>query len=142
MNYWICIVNEENWEVMKKRKIWGVNERNQNQIRKIAIHDFLIFYVKPKKIGGVFRADSDIFRGDEMIFKTTGFAKEETFPYRLRLEPFLVPRRLVEFTPLISKLSFIKRKDGKWASSIFGKAMRQISENDYELILTELRKYK
>lgn len=142
MKYWFCITNEENWEVVKKRKIWGIIERYQNQAGKVEAHDLLTFYVKPKRIGGIFKTVSTIFKSNERIFDTVGFAKKEIFPYRLRLEPILVPKKLVEFPPLITKLDFIKRKDNKWGGSIFGKTMRQISKNDYELIFHELKKFE
>ncbi len=34
MTYWLCITNEDNWKVIKDKKIWGVSERHKNTIDK------------------------------------------------------------------------------------------------------------
>jgi predicted RNA-binding protein len=134
------VTNKENWQVVKEKKIWGVSEGNKYQLERVKIGDFLIFYVKPKRIGGVFVAVSNIFRSDERIFSSSGFPSDETFPNRIRLKPWLIPKKPIDFTPLIVKVSFIKRKDWKWGTSIFGRALKAIPESDFKLIEAELKK--
>jgi hypothetical protein len=35
MTYWLCITNEENWNVVREKNIWGVAERHRNTIAKV-----------------------------------------------------------------------------------------------------------
>lgn len=57
------------------------------------------------------------------------FAGEEIFPYRIKLKAVFVPKDLVDFRPLVPKLTFIKNKKAwSWHIRI---AMREIPESDY-----------
>jgi predicted RNA-binding protein len=54
VNYWLCVTNEDNWKVVRARKVWGVPERRgKRQIEGVRPGDYLVFYVIPKKIGGM-----------------------------------------------------------------------------------------
>jgi len=114
--YWLCVTNEENWRVVKKRLVWGVSERYREKMESVEVGDFLIFYVKPKR-----------------IFSSAGFPSNEVFPYRVRLEPVVVPDEPVDFVPLIEKLSFIVNK--RWWTGYFRQAMRVIPKEDFKSIL-------
>jgi len=35
MRYWLCVTNQENWEVMRGKNVWGVEERHRNSILKV-----------------------------------------------------------------------------------------------------------
>lgn len=146
MNYWLCITNEENWNVIKAENIWGVSEGHKNQLSKVEIGDFLVFYLKQEKIGdrvlpsrisGIFKVTSESFKDKKGIFSPIGFG-DELFPYRVRLEPVIIPRESIEFKPLIQSLKFIKNKK-KWWGHIQGKALRTIPEEDFELIRSKIR---
>jgi len=132
------VINENNWDVVKKQKVWGVSERNRRQLEGVKIGDLLIFYVKASRIAGIYKAISKMFESDVKIFSSAGFAAE-IFPYRIKVEPKLVPKRSKEIKPLIPQLEFLKRKDKKWGTTIFGKAMKGISEEDYKLMESSLR---
>nr|MDO8080354.1 EVE domain-containing protein [Candidatus Freyarchaeota archaeon] len=43
MNYWLCLTNAENWEVVKNKKVWGVIDRYKNKISQVKPGDILIF---------------------------------------------------------------------------------------------------
>jgi predicted RNA-binding protein len=60
--------------------------------------------------------------------------KNEVFPLRIKLKPIKIFDKPVDFKSLIPKLKFIKNKQ-KWTGHIQGKAMREIPEEDYNLIL-------
>lgn len=36
MTHWLCITNRDNWEVVKKRNVWGVARRHKNTIAKLS----------------------------------------------------------------------------------------------------------
>ena len=50
MTYWLCITNEENWQVVKQRNVWGVAERHRNTIAKVILGDTLLMYLKQEKL--------------------------------------------------------------------------------------------
>jgi len=136
VRYWLCVVNEANWRIVRERLLWGVSERYRRRMEELSEGDLLVFYVRPKRIGGIFRAASRPFVDKKPVFSSEGFRAGELFPYRVRLEPVLVPPEPLPFEPLIPRLSFIKNK-ARWTGYIRG-AMREIPEGDYELIRTEL----
>jgi len=132
VRYWLCVTNEENWRVVKKRLVWGVSGRYRAKMESVEIGDFLIFYVKPLRIGGIFVAASEPFTSTEKVFSSEGFSEKEVFPYRVRLKPLIVPDKPVDFKPLIPKLKFITNKE-MWTGHLRG-AMRTIPEEDFNLI--------
>jgi len=65
------------------------------------------------------------------------FEPDEVFPYRVKIKPLIVPKEPLSFTPLISKLSFIKKKE-RW-TAYFRRVMFEISKDDNEVIEKYLR---
>jgi predicted RNA-binding protein len=137
MKYWLCVTSEENWHVVKKRKIWGISERNRRQMDELKVGDMLIFYVKPKRTAGVYKVSAKPFVDNNRIFSTAGFSESETFPHRVKIQAFAVPKEPVPFDFLVSKLTFISNKK-KWPGYL-RKAMQAIPKEDYEKILTSLK---
>lgn len=64
---------------------------------------------------------------------------DEIFRLRISLELLSVFSKPVQFKPLIQRLSFIHNKK-HWTGSIRGKAMVQIPEDDYDLIVADANK--
>ncbi len=137
MKYWLCVTNSENWEVIKKQKIWGVSKRSRSQIEQVRTGDYLVFYVTPQRIGGIFTASSESFQSDEQIFRWGEFGRYERFPYRVNLEPVVLPKEPAHFKELVQRLKFITYKI-KWSVHL-RTAMRAISRDDYETILSSLK---
>ena len=146
MTYWLCITTEENWRVIKKRNVWGVPERHKNTILRAKPRDKLVIYVKqesmggevkPSRIVGVFEAVSEPFRDSSRIFSSRGVRKvNETFPWRVKVKPIKIFDKPIEFKSLIPKLKFITNKK-KWSGHLMGKAMREIPEEDFRLIVQQ-----
>jgi len=133
VNYWLCVTNEDNWNVVKKQKVWGVPEkRGSRQIVAVKPGDFLVFYVTPKRIGGIFKAVSEPFESKEKIFNWADFGREELFPYRVKLEPTVIAEEPVPFDKVVKKLSFT-RGIKRW-SVLLRRAMFKISAKDFEVI--------
>jgi predicted RNA-binding protein len=145
MTYWLCITNEENWNVVKAKNIWGVAERHKNTIAKVKNGDKLLVYLKQEKIGdeikesriaGVFEAATEVFSDNTRIFKVPKGMGNETFPLRIKLKPVDIFKKPADFKPLIPQLKFITNKK-KWAGHLMGKAMREIPEEDFEVISSQ-----
>jgi predicted RNA-binding protein len=134
VNYWLCVTNPENWTIIREKKVWGVTERYKDKIKRVKPGDFLIFYVKPKKIAGIFKAVTESFKDEEEIFIGTEFWEGKIFPYRIKLQPYTILKAPVAFEKLIPRLTFIKNKR-VWGV-YFRKQMQSISSMDFKRILS------
>lgn len=137
VGYWVCVTNKENWHIVRQEKIWGVSKRNQKLLEKAEIGDFLVFYVKPKKLAGIFKIISKPFESKKEIFSSTGLVEKEIFPYRVKLEPMIIPNKFKDFEELIPRLRFIARK--KTWPAYLRKAMIRISKNSYDVMREALK---
>ena len=135
MKYWLCVTNKDNWKIIQKKKIWGVPKNKKGIMSRVKIGDDLIFYVKPKKIGGVLKAASESFESEKKIFRP--ITDESIFTNRITLKEVLVPKNPINVRKLVPKLSFIKNKE-KWGWYLRG-TMRLIPKEDYEIIKSALR---
>lgn len=143
--YWLCILNRENWKVIQEQKIWGVSERHENTIRKIEIGDHLLFYliseiIKEKKLpsslAGKAEVKSPVFRDNSRIFNSPE-RKHEIYPLRINLTNLHVSIKEIPFKPFIPELKFITNKK-KWSGHLQGRAMRTIPEDDYNLLASRM----
>ena len=138
VNYWLCVTNGENWGVIRERDVWGVPKRSRGRIERVRRGDYLVFYVIPGRVCGVFRAVSEPFVSEEPIFSWVEFGRPEVFPYRVRVEPVILPVEPLEFRVVVPRLGFIGNKV-RW-SVYLRNAMRPIPEEDYEVIVSSLRR--
>ncbi|MCS7130326.1 MAG: EVE domain-containing protein [Archaeoglobaceae archaeon] len=148
MTFWLCITTEENWEVIKAKNIWGVPERHKNTIAKVKKGDRLLIYLKQERrneeikeprIVAEYEVISEVFKDPSRIFKSPKGMGNENFPLRIKIKPVEIFKAPLEFKPLIPRLELIKNKK-KWTGHLMGKAMREISEKDYKLILSSKKK--
>lgn len=138
MPNWLCILNRENFEIIKENFVWGVSERHKNVLNKAKSGDLCAFYLinegigKEPSIGGIFEVTSETYIDFSNIFpsKRTSI---EVYPYRLKLKPIHIFKKELRFRPLISTLSFIINKNN-YAGHLQGKAMINISSDDMKII--------
>ncbi|KPU62374.1 hypothetical protein EP1X_09185 [Thermococcus sp. EP1] len=141
MPYWLCITNRENWGIIKKNNLWGVPEkRHKNTLLKVKPGDKVVIYLKQEKdqkgnvlepkIVAIYEVVAEPFKDSKKIFKAPK-GSNEVYPWRIKLKPIKFGE--IEFKSLIPKLNFIKNKK-KWSTHLFGKAMREIPEEDYKVI--------
>jgi predicted RNA-binding protein len=142
MTLWLCITTEENWKVIKEKNIWGVAERHRNTIARVKPGDKCLIYVMshrkdkeivPPSVVAAYEVDSEMFRNASRIFNSPPDRKE-TYPLRIKLSPIKIFLKPIDFKSLIPELSFIKNKR-RWTGHIQGKAMREIPEEDFQLIM-------
>ena len=143
MEYWICITNEENWQIIKKSNVWGVSKRWKKNLMQTKSGDHLLFYVMqtkkdreivPSRIAGIFEAVSEPYTDKEKLFKA--HRGNEIYPYRIKINPIKIAEKIINFKELVPKLTFIKNKKA-WPFSL-RTAMRTIPEKDYQLIKNQL----
>jgi predicted RNA-binding protein len=56
LNYWICITNKDNWNIIANECIWGVKYNQKRNLERIEIGDKIIFYVKGGIVKGIFES--------------------------------------------------------------------------------------
>jgi predicted RNA-binding protein len=146
MTYWLCILNRENLKTVYNRNIWGVSERHKNTIATVSAGDQLLFYVVGEVVNGkrlesavcgMGEVASDVYNDTKRIFRSSG-KKREVYPLRVELKNVVQFPQELRFKPLISDMDFITNKR-KWSGHIQGKAMRQIPEHDYNIIVRAAR---
>lgn len=136
-SYWLCVTDVRNWNVTKKKRVWGVSERNRNVIQSVKKNDYLVFYLKGGIVGGIFTAKSTMYKDMKKIFFSEGDGLEKRFSLRIQVTPVLIPKKKKDFRKLINELEFIEQKEN-WGTSL-RRAMRLISENDFRKIKSFLR---
>ena len=141
MTRWLAISNRTNWEITRKKNIWGVPQRNKNIIEQVKPGDTVLIYVSQQKEGdsllpsavtGAFEVISEPFEERTKVFVAPEQMGDEVFPYRIKLKPITIFESPVEFKPLIPKLKFITNKT-MWTGHI-RQAMRVIPEEDCQTI--------
>ena len=142
MARWLAIANRANWDVVRKKHVWGVPQRNRNIITRVKPGDTVLIYVGqeknddeilPSSVVGEFTVTSEAYEDHTTIFAVPLQMVKENFPYRIKLSPVRVFDPPVEFKPLISDLKFITNKK-MWTGHI-RVAMRIIPEEDYQRIV-------
>lgn len=102
--------------MVKARGVWGVSERGKRALMSVGPGDLLVFYVIPKRVGGVFKVVSEPYVDREPIFIPVR-SRDEVFEYRVKVEPVLLPKEPIDFTPLVERMSFIKNKK-RWSAPL------------------------
>ncbi|ABR53992.1 protein of unknown function DUF55 [Methanococcus vannielii SB] len=139
MNYFLCITTEENWNIIKEKKIWGVSKKYQNTISKVNLGDYLIIYEmgkqgkepKPQYIRAIYEVVSEIKEDNKKLFES--YSPNETYPLRIKLKEVKIFEKPILFKELVPEMDFITNK--KFWSGSLRRAMAQISEKDYEKIV-------
>ena len=146
MARWLAISNRTNWEVTRKKNIWGVSQRSKNIIGRTKLGDTVLIYVSqqkegdtllPSAVAGVFEVTSEPYEERTKVFVAPEQMGDEVFPYRIHLKPIEIFESPVEFKPLIPELNFITNKT-MWTGHI-RQAMRMIPEEDYQTILNSAK---
>ena len=139
---WICISTQANDRITRQKKIWGVSKHYQKIIGKVKKKDTLVMYVKkeivdnkifPSAFTSIYEVESEVFLDSNTLFETPPAMGNEKFPFRIKVKPINIFKKPLQLKPLIPKLSFIKNKE-MWTGSV-RKAMRLISEEDYQIIV-------
>ena len=132
--YWLCILSPENYEVVKSNLLWGVSERHKDKLYQIKPHDLLVLYViGERKIKGIYEVISEPYKEETKIFA------DDIYPYRVKLKPIKLSDEGIDLKKFIMQLSIFKRKDRFWAGILQGRAMIELTEQDFNKIFRELR---
>jgi predicted RNA-binding protein len=133
--YWVGVINEENFEILLEKNLFGLKYDFQKRVKNLDAGDFIVFYILGKKIAGVFEITSKPYETNKEIFN------RYLYPIRFDLKKIGKVEKKNLLNSLIAELSFIKNKIN-WGGHFQGKAIIEISENDFNKIKEYLKNEK
>jgi predicted RNA-binding protein len=140
MNYWLVVTSPENFKVDRERlgfKLQGLPLRYRKSVQKMQISDKVVYYVMTlQKFGATATIVGDYIEDHTKLWTDD----DEMWPARRPSEADLVLQddELVDAKKIVPNLSFIENKE-KWGVYLQG-SIRQIPEEDFRLIESEMRK--
>ena len=134
-NIWFCITNLSNWEIIKKEKVYGFNEKNKRYYENLKEGDIVVIYVVPKRIGGLYEISNVNYQGNVQL-------PYRSYPYRIALKEDLVPKDMLEVTAkTIGNLSIFSHTIS-WGMVLMGKSILQLKRHDYNKIRSLMKDAK
>ena len=140
-NYWLITTSPENFKVDKEISgftVQGLKQRHKKTVMKFQPGDKVVYYInRISKLGAIATITSGYYHDDKTKIWTD---EDEIWPSRAESKPEIVlgDEELLDIKRLIKDLSFVKDKE-HWSLFVRG-SIRQIPEEDYLLIESEMRK--
>jgi len=141
--YRLIVTSIDNFKIDRERNfdIEGFHERVKRQVQEINIGDKFVYYVNGiQRIGAISEAIDEPYFDDKT---KVWLEDDEIWAYRFKTRPILVLNddEMLDVRQLIPKLSFItpQQKATSWGLA-FHKSLREIPQEDFELIESEMRK--
>ena len=157
-NYWICVTNPYNWQIIKAKNLWGTDDRYEKTMKSLFIRDKLVVYTTGLKkwksvhipnvrtlkrlsssIVGIYSVVEGYKYDNTPIGWKNRDGKDETYPYRVKIDPILTDFKPIplgrqkEGQPYRDELWFIADKSKSWYSLVYASMIR-IQEDDYDKI--------
>jgi predicted RNA-binding protein len=135
MRYWLTLTDQENWEIIKKHRIYAIN--SDNKINLLKIGDKLVMYLIPKQISGIFSISK---LNTEIKVKF----KNKDYKYYFELEPLLIINKPLLVCnkrsrgPIVEQVSIFKNAK-RWGTVLMGTPIIEITEDDYLFIQKQIK---
>lgn len=141
--YYIITTSPENFEIDRKKSgftIQGLKERHKKTVQKWKPGDMIVYYInKIGRFGGIAEVVSGYYRDETKIWTED----DELWPSRAKSKPIILLEKdeFLDVRRYIDNLTFIKNKFSPdyWGLAFQG-SVREISEEDYQFIESEMRK--
>jgi predicted RNA-binding protein len=140
MNFWLVVTSPENFKVDRDHigfKWQGIPYRYRNSVQKMQISDKVVYYIMTlQKFGAIATITGDYTEDYTKLWAD----EEEMWPSRRPSQPDIILEddELIDTKRLVPNLSFIENKE-YWGSYFQG-SIRQIPEEDFRLIESEMKK--
>lgn len=140
MNYWLVVTSPKNFKYDREKlnfKSQGLAHRFRKQVKKMNEGDRVAYYIMGLQRFGATATITGEYYYDESKLWTDD---DEMWPARRPSKPNIVLEddELVDTKKLVPNLSFIEKKS-YWGAYFQG-SLRQIPEEDFKLIESEMRK--
>ena len=142
MKCWLVVTSYENFKYDRDFlgfKFQGLPYRFRKQVQRMQIGDKVVYYImKLQKFGAIATIVGDYFEDDKKLWVND----DEMWPSRResKADIVLLDDELIDVKRLVNDLSFIKRKE-VWGVFFQG-SIRNIPEDDFKLIESEMKKIK
>lgn len=141
--YYIITTSPENFEIDRKKSgftVQGLKDKHKKTVQKWKSGDRIIYYInKISKFGAIAEIISGYYRDETKIWTEN----DELWPSRAKSKPIIILEKdeFMDVRKYVDKLSFIKDKFSPefWGLAFQG-SVREIPEEDYQFIESEMRK--
>ena len=134
-NFWLTITNMENWKIIKDKSIYAFNEKNKKSFDELKIGDYIVMYVTPKKIGGLFKIVSKSIK--EKV-KFNG----DNYLHQIKLKELLIPKQEIDVNEKIVQNISIFKNSLRWGTILFGRSIKKITKEDFVYIKSLMKEIK
>lgn len=140
MNYWLVVTSPENFKHDREHlgfKLQGLPARYRNSVQRMQVSDKIVYYIMTlQKFGATATITGDYTENHTKLWTND----DEMWPARRPSEPDIILQddELIDAKKLVPSLSFIESKES-WGAYFQG-SIRQIPEEDFRLIESEMRK--
>jgi predicted RNA-binding protein len=134
-NFWLTITNMENWKIIKDKSIYAFNEKNKKSFDELKIGDYIVMYVTPKKIGGLFKIVSKSIK--EKV-KFNG----DNYLHQIKLKKLLIPKQEIDVNEKIVQNISIFKNSLRWGTILFGRSIKKITKEDFVYIKSLMKEIK
>jgi predicted RNA-binding protein len=138
---WIASITPENWEILKRLNVWGLQAMTQ----RIVVGDRIVFYVtrtQPPAFMGIYEIKGKWRKTTGPVWADEQAVGEVIYTYRTEIKP--VKTGTAHVKEIRDKLDFISNKNNYQVFLIGSPAnmRRPISDKDFETILSTLSEKK
>ena len=142
-SYWIVVGSEENMRIAEARgfDIFGFKSTRRGEVAQMRPDDKLIFYLtKIMKFGGLAGVTSEYFEDHTKLFKSEKKPQED-YPFRVSVKPeiILAPDQYLDVKEIAPRMQYPKKWPPEHWRLAFQGNLHQIPQEDYELILSEMK---
>ena len=139
--FWLITTSPENFQIDRETTgftVQGLKERHKKTVMKFKPSNKVVYYInRISKFGAIATITSGYYHDDKIKIWTD---EDEIWPSRARSKPEIILEEdeFLDIRKLVSDLSFIKNKE-YWSLYVRG-SIREIPEEDYQLIESEMKK--
>ena len=139
MQAWIVVGAPENFELLRDRsfEVCAFKSSRRKQSGEMKPGDRIVFYLTGDvQFGGIVEVLSEMFEDDSDIGLRSDSKEAETFPFRVRTFPWVIPPpgKYVEVREITELLDKTRELGPKKLGMAFRGNLHRISEADYEQI--------
>jgi len=142
-SYWIVVGSPENFDIARRRgfDIFGFKSSRRREASQMKPGDKLIFYLTGvMKLAGIATVESPYFEDHTPIWRSEKKPGED-FPFRVRAKADVIldESAYLDVREIGPRLAYTKKWPPEHWRLAFQGNLHQIPEEDYKLILSEMR---
>lgn len=142
-NYWMFVVNTENFHIIKDRdfSVYAFRAKLRKRVERMEVGDRIVFYLsKEQRFPATATVTSTMFEDSEPLLNS--HSPKENFPYRVNIEPAVVLEEedYIDARQLGPTLEYVKKWiPERWPLAFIGD-LHLVPKKDLFLIEDEMKK--